>query len=148
KPQRIVSDPISIPVAKHTYVATITPAHGNWQTKVTLSVIDVVTAKVLAAKDADSVERGFSAVARFVPLTAHSVRLQVDVTPPPGKPDTIDLDYAALMASDDYGVLASCVWEGEMPGYVNLTPQAQAAYRNAAHFTLRNGQIRQGRGRG
>jgi hypothetical protein len=148
KSERIVSDPIPVPAAGHTYVATITPAHGDWRTKATLSVIDAITGKVLAAGDSDSVERGFSAVVRFVPSTTNPVKLQLDVAPPPGKAETVDLDYAALMPSDDYGVLASSLWQGEIPGYVNLTSQAQAAYAQAANFTIRNGRIRQGKAQG
>src|SRR5262249_52969511 len=64
-PQRIISDPIAVPVTHHTYVASITPAGGNYRTILTLTVLDERTGKVLGMGRSPNVERGFSAVAHF-----------------------------------------------------------------------------------
>src|SRR5262249_22156640 len=61
---------------------------------------------------------------------------------------TLDLDGATLLASDDYGVLASRQWEGELPGGMHLPAAVRKVYRVAADFTLKNGRIEQGRGQG
>jgi hypothetical protein len=146
--QTIVSDPIAIPSAGRLYTATITPAHsGSWNTQVALSVIDDVTGQVLAS-GTGSAYRGFSAVATFYAATTDAVRLQVVATPPTGQADSLDLDYAALTASFDYGVLASDLWSGSLPGYRNLPAGAQSGYHFARNFTVRNGVVAQGQGGG
>lgn len=146
--QRIVSEPVAIPQAGRTYTATVTPSGVDARSTVRLSVLDAVTGEVLAAATSDRAARGFSAVAQFTPPTTHRVRLQIDVTPPAGVKDSIDLDAATLTASHDYGILASASWHDGVPGLVNLPPEAQSAYQNAANFTLRNGTVRQGQGDG
>jgi hypothetical protein len=147
--QTILSDPITIPQAGHLYTATITPAHTNsWLTTVTLSVVDAVTGQVLATGSSANPYRGFSAVTTFYATTSDPVRLRVDVTPPAGQTDSVDLDYAQLTPSFDYGVLASHQWWGNVPGYANLPPGVQSAYRNVSDFTVRNGSIVQGKANG
>jgi hypothetical protein len=146
--QTIVSAPIAIPRSNRQYTATITPAHsGRWETKVKLSVIDDVTGQFLAAGEG-SAYRGYSAVATFHATATHAVRLRVDATPPAGQADSLDLDYASLTASFDYGVLASDLWSGSLPGYANLPAAVQGRYRSARNFSIRNGFIAQGEGRG
>jgi hypothetical protein len=148
-PQRITSADIDIPTAGHAYTASITPVEREWPVaSVTLSVIDTVTGAVLARNSSPDPSRGFSAVARFIPTTTHAVRLQIDVVPPTGQTATLDLDGATLLAADDYGVLASGQWEGDLPGAVNLPTAVRDAYRDAADFTLKNGTVEQGRGQG
>lgn len=146
--QTIVSDPVAIPVANHSYTATITPANVHTQSTVTLSVIDSITGEVLGSGTSHSANRGFTAVAHFTPTTLNPVRLQIDVTPPLGGTDTIDLDQATLTVSHDYGILASDVWSGGLPGYGNLTPEAQATYQQSGNFIIKNGSIVQGQGDG
>jgi hypothetical protein len=147
-PQRITSAPIRIPLAHRSYAATITPAHSSTVPKVSLTVVDSVTGQALGKDVSKAADRGFSAVVRFVPSTTHPVCLQVDVEPNTGAKDTIDLDYASLGYSDDYGILASFQWSGQLPGFVNLSADAQKKYRAAADFTIRNGNIRQGQAHG
>ncbi len=150
--QTIVSDPISIPRANHTYAASITlGGRGHWQTKATLSVIDVVTGEVLASGDSANVERGFSAVAHFTPTTTNAVRLELVVTPSDGITTSVDIDYATVMASYDYGILATNQWGPQLPGYENLpanVKDSHGMYGTAANFTVKNGAIVQGQGRG
>jgi hypothetical protein len=148
-PQTITSSQISIPTANRTYVATITPAHAaNSNTAATLSVIDAVTGQVLASGSSPDVNRGFSAVARFIPTTTHAVYLRVTVTPPTGGSDTVDLGYASLSAADDYGILVSQLWSGQMSAYANLSPLAQQEYIRAANFAVENGSLVQGQAHG
>ena len=116
-PQTIVSDPISIPTANREYAATITP-DGNFGTTVTLKVIDTITGQVLASGGSAAVDRGFANVVQFTPTTTDPVKLEVDLTPPAGAAATVDLDYAAVFADNDYGVLAS-------PGGVVLSLTAE-----------------------
>ncbi len=146
--QRIVSDPIAIPTAGRTYAATVTPANPNARSTVTLSVVDAVTGAVLGSGTSSSAARGFSAVAHFTPATTNPVRLRVDVTPPAGVVDSLDLDQATLTVSGDYGVLASRAFSGDVLGYANLPAAARNAYKNAANVTVRHGAIAQGAGDG
>ena len=147
--QTIVSDPIAITQVGHTYTASITPANPATGSSVVLSVVDAVTGQVLGSGASASAWRGFSAIAQFTPATADPVRLQVDVRlPSTGTRDSLDLDQATLTVSGDYGILASDAPIGDFLGLTNLTPAAQASYRNAANFTLENGSVVQGRGNG
>lgn len=146
--QRIVSDPIAIPTIGHTYTATITPAGVNARSTVQLTVIDAVTGAILGTGTSAQTARGFSAVVTFTAATTHAVRLQVDVTPPAGVTDTLDLDQATLTASNDYGIVASRAWGGDIPGFDNLSTEAKSAYKKAANFTVKNGLILQGQGDG
>src|SRR5262249_27312368 len=83
----------------------------------------------------------------FTPKTTHAVRLQVDVAPPSGVTDSLDLDQATLTVSGDYGILASPNGS-DIPGWANLPATAQNASRKAANFTVKNGSIVQGQGNG
>ncbi len=146
--QTILSDPITIPHAGHSYAAVITPAFGNAQTIVTLSVIDALTGQVLGKGSSANPQRGFSAVTQFTASNTDPVRLQVTVTPPAGQSDTLDLDYAAVSASFDRGIMATQAWSGDIPGWSNLPPTVYPSYLLAANFTVRNGHINQGQGNG
>lgn len=152
QPQRIVSDPIPIELAGHTYAATITPARGDYRTHMILSVIDAVSGVVLATGSSANVERGFSAVAEFAPRTTNPVRIQIDVIPPNGITTSVDLDAATLAVSHDYGVIASRNWSGGVQGFANLGSNVQAVYDSSrakvSNFSIKNGGIVQGRARG
>jgi PKD repeat protein len=142
--QQIVSNPISIPVANRTYAATITVAHSSTTPTATLSVIDTVTGQVLGTATAGSVDRGIAPVVRFTPTTTDSVKLQLTVTPNAGATDTVDIDGASVSFADDYGILVSELWSGQMPGYANMSSLAQQEYIRAVNFTVQNGTINQG----
>ncbi len=144
--QSIRSDPITIPSAGREYAATITPK-GPYGTKVTLTVLDAVTGAPLGVGSSPNAERGFAAVAVFTPTTTNPVRLRVDVVPPPGPPAVVALDYASVVASRDYGVMATQIWSGQLPAQLQL-PDILNDYRDASDFTIRNGHIVQGTSRG
>ena len=146
--QRIVSDPISIPLAGHTYTASITPANPNSKVFVTISVIDTATGQVLGSGTSDSAARGFSALAHFTATTTNPVRLQIDVASQYGNTQSVDLDQATLTVSGDYGIMASHAWSGDILGYSNFAGQVGTAYKNASGFTVKNGFIVQGQGDG
>lgn len=146
--QRVVSDPIAVPVTDHTYVASITPAGSDYRTNLTLTVVDDRTGTVLGRGRSPNVERGFSAVAHFQPGASRAVRLQVEVTPPADRAVNLDLDYATVAASYDYGILASNAWTGDIPGWGNLPPTLRGIPRRVRDFTLKNGAVLQGGARG
>lgn len=142
-PQTLVSDTIHIPVIGREYAATITPK-GSSGVVLLLEVLDAETSKVLAASVNANVSRGFGAVAFFTPSVT-AVKLRVTLTPPEAKACSVDLDYAAVLPSGDYGVIASCSSTSQFPPH--LKPTIVAANKKAANFTLRNCIIRQGTGR-
>lgn len=146
-PQRIVSAPIPIPPSLHTHAATITPAGGDYRIALTLSVVDADSGRTLGQGKSRNVERGISAVAHFQPGRAKAVRLVIEATPRPGQTENLDLDLATVSSSYDYGILASNLWSGELPGWKNIEPAVGKLRGRAANFTLRNGTIRQGPGR-
>lgn len=147
-PQRVVSLPVAVPEAGRLYAATVTPAAGNYASSLTLSVVDSVTGDVLANAVSRSVSRGISAVATFLPKTTNPVRLRIDVAPPDGQADSMDLDEATLAYAYDYGVVATQAPADEVLALPNLGQAAQKAYKGAADFTVRNGNVVQGAGRG
>lgn len=142
--QTIVSQPIAIPKANVEYAAVITPK-GPSGTTVKLSVVDASSGVVLASANSRDVNRGFSAFIQFVPTTTNSVRLHVEVTPPTDKTATVDLDYAALIRSRDYGVVASpSPWN--FPKHLQTSPvTANAKYTQG--FSIKGGSVVQGQGR-
>ena len=159
--QTIISDPIPIRLINHTYKATITPGNVNVAdgTSVTISVIDTVTGLVLATGSSANTQRGFSAIAAFTPTTTDPLKLQVVVTPASGVTTSVDLDAATLNVSYDYGIIASAVFSGDMPGsgagILNQPITLQNTYNstrvkmlNGANFTVENGSIIQGQGNG
>jgi hypothetical protein len=146
--QRIVSDPVAIPTIGRTYTATITPSGITAVSVLRLTVVDAVTGAILGTGTSDSTPRGYSAVASFTPLTTDPVRLRIEVIPPPQVTDSFDLDQATLTVSNDYGIVASHISRDGLAGWVNLSPQAQTAYRKAANFTVMNGSVVQGQGNG
>src|SRR5579883_1651045 len=111
-PQTLVSGAVTLPTVGHEYAAAITPK-GTFSTTVRLSVIDAWTNQVLGSGTSPDPERGFAAVATFTPSTSHPVRLIVDLNPA-GTAD-MSLDYAAVTASRDYGIVATQQWSGELP---------------------------------
>jgi parallel beta helix pectate lyase-like protein len=143
--QTILSDPVAIPQANREYSAAITPKGFN--VTVNLTVLDAVTGAVLGRGTSRSPDRGFAAVAIFTPVSTDPVRLQIDAVPNAGTTTTVDLDYASVQPSRDYGVFASQVWLGQGPLQLQ-TSAILAVYRNAAKFTLQNGQVVQGQGHG
>src|SRR5262249_60293911 len=106
-----------------------------------------VTGQVLGNATSASPARGFSAVVTFTPTTTNAVRLQIDVTPPAGVSDSLDLDQATLTVAGDYGILASTNGS-DILGWANLPPAVQTASRKAANFTVENGSVVQGQGNG
>src|SRR5262249_13491422 len=136
------------PMAGRTYTATITPSGVDSTSTLRLTVLDAVTGAVLGSGTSNSTPRGYSAVATFTPLTTDPVQLRIEVIPQSHSSDSLDLDQATLTVSNDYGIVASGISRDGVPGWVNLSPQAQAVYRNAANFTLKNGSVLQGQGNG
>jgi hypothetical protein len=143
--QTILSDPVAIPQAGREYSAAITPKGSNAAVQIT--VVDALTGAVLGSGTSRSPDRGFAAVATFTPTTTDPVRLRIDVMPNPGAAATVDLDYAAVQPSRDYGVFASQAWLGDAPAQLQ-TGSIQALYHSAANFTIENGRVLQGQGRG
>lgn len=146
--QCIVSDPIAVPETDHTYTATITPSGDDYRTIVMLTVLDAQTGKVLGKGRSPNVERGISAVAHFQPGASRKVRLQIEVTPPAGKTHNLDLDYATVAVSYDYGIVASNAWSGDIPGWNNLPATLRGSRKMMSDFTLKNGSVLQGGARG
>jgi hypothetical protein len=144
--QTLVSANVNIPLANREYTAAIT-TFGPSGATVQLSVIDAVTGAVLASGTSSAPQRGFAAVATFTPTTTDPIKLQVTVTPPTGQTATVDLDYAAVMASRDYGVIATNTGSGNLPVQIQ-SAQFLATYLNARNFTIQNGHIIQGQGHG
>jgi hypothetical protein len=147
-PQRIVSGPITIPRSSHTFAAAITPVGNDHRTTLKLSVLDAATSRVLGQGASRNVQRGFSAIAHFVPKAAGAIRLQVDIDPGDGREEVVDLDDAAVYPSYDYGIVATRRWDGEIAGWSNLPPHATRGYRTAANFAVVGGKVAKGGGEG
>ncbi|MFM7149383.1 MAG: NosD domain-containing protein, partial [Gemmataceae bacterium] len=142
--QRIVSDPIAVRPGVHSHAATITPAQGAYPTRLDLTVVDADSMEVLGKGSSQNVERGFSAVAPFQTGATSRVRLVIEVTPPSGKEASMDLDEATVAVSHDYGVLATNMWTGQLPGWDNIVGRVPRLNRRVGNFVLRNGKILQG----
>lgn len=142
-PQILVSDPIQIPTANREYAAFVTPK-GTFGATVTLSIIDASTGAVVPStvKYQSAPDRGFAPVILFTPKTTNPIRLRITMTPPAGKSAEMELDYAAVVTSRDYGVIASPPGH-YLPPYMQ-TPANLAAVARASNFTLRNVSIVQG----
>jgi hypothetical protein len=141
--QTLISSAVAIPAAGREYAATITPK-SSAVASVELDVVDTVTGLTLAQGFSADSDRGFSAVTQFTPTTTDAVELRVIITPNAGATASVDLDYAALFASRDYGILATATWSGNLPSQLQSLP---ASYQDAANFTLENGSVIQGQGR-
>src|SRR5262249_40497553 len=140
--QTLLSAPIAIPEANHTYTASVIPgAGGDWQTTLTLSVVDAVTGQVLGTTSGTGVDRGIMNPVTFFATTTNAVRLKIEVTPGAGTTTSVELDRAAIMRSFDYGVLTTRDWSGDIPGFGNLSAAAQAANRAPSNVTIQGGQI-------
>lgn len=140
--QTITSDWITIPEASREYAATITPrGTSNVQVEVrvladTGSGLQTIASGIAAPSD---VGRGFSAVAQFTPVAGVTqVKIQVIATLASGTSGSVDMDYAALLRSRDFGVMATQTTQ--IPPHLSSI----FGYRNAADFTVRNGTITQG----
>jgi hypothetical protein len=144
----ITSGNLSIPQTGHTYTATVTPVAVNYGSSMSLSVIDAVTGKVLGTAASRDPNRGFSGVVTFVPTTLDPVKFQVTISPPSGQPTTFYIDSATLTESDDYGIIASNQWSGQVPGFSNLPAAVQSAYGGASNIIIRNGALKQGKANG
>jgi hypothetical protein len=140
--QTLVSSSVAIPVAGRQYAATITPRSNNVY-NVELDVVDAVTGQTLATGISQDADRGFSAVTQFTPTTTDPVELKIIITPDPGSTASVDLDYAAVFASCDYGIVATETWPGNLPSQLQSLP---SDYQNGANFTLENGSVLQGQG--
>jgi len=150
-PQTIWSDAISIPVSTRTYKATIVPKGVGFTSTVyatlQLDVVDSVTTLTIASATIDnaSVDRGFIANVGFTPTTTNAVKLKITVTPT--GTTTVDLDYATLTASMDYGIVADHdTWT--FPSQLKNVKAIMDAAGKAAAFTVKNGFIVQGQGKG
>ena len=146
-PQTIWSDAISIPLANREYTATIVP-EGIWPSDATveLAVVDAVTMATIHTYTTDSggVNRGYIATSRFTPTTTNPVKLKIVVTPTGTA--NVDLDYATLTASRDYGIVATPDY-GYLPSQLQTSVITNAAAK-AASFTIKNGSLIQGQGAG
>jgi PKD repeat protein len=142
--QILKSDTITIPQANVEYAAVVTPKSQQYDTTVTLSVVDAVTGVVLGSASSKAPDRGFGAVVQFVPTTTNPVTLQVTVTPASGKTDTVNLDYVSLTPSRNFGVVAA-PWS-TLP--LNLqTDTVKAESGRVTSIVISNGSIVQGQAR-
>lgn len=143
--QTITSEWIPIAEANREYAATVTP-RGTSNVKVEIRVLadtggGLQTLVSATASSAD-VGRGFSPVAQFTPgSSVTQVKLQIVASLVSGTSGSVDLDYAALFRSRDFGVMATQT--SSIPPHL----ASISGYRYAANFTVRNGTITQGAGR-
>lgn len=141
------------------WTATVTPANPNTDnsTAIQILVIDTVTNTTLASAYAVNVQRGFTAIASFVPTTTHPLKLEIIATS--SNPTNIDIDAVELTVSYDYGIIASGAYPGDAPasgiGFSNLPSAIQSYYGSNrtsmlddSNFILQNGSITQGTGNG
>jgi hypothetical protein len=142
--QTIVSSAVAIPSPGREYAATITPKASSAVQSVVLQVVDSVTGQVLSSASSSNAQRGYGIIAQFTPTTTNPVLLKVIVTPTPGMTGTVDLDYAAVTTSRDYGIVATTTYKGALPSQLQWLP---SYYNKAANFTVENGTIVQGQGR-
>lgn len=142
-PQILVSSAVPIPKANREYAATIT-GQGASGMPIFLEVIDTVTGAVLVSSDNGTPSRGNATWAQFTPTTVNPLKLQITITPPEGKAASVNLDYAAVMPSRDYGIIASRA----STGVNNFPPHLKPFLVNnpkVANFKVRNGKIIQGK---
>jgi hypothetical protein len=143
--RHIISDAIMIPGGNHTYVATIA-TRGKDIEEVRLKVIDARTGKVLGAFSAKSAAWGYGPVTPFSVPSPGPVKLRIEIEPTPKASGAVDLDFAAIATEGECGIIASgSPWY--FPPYLK-TPRIMAASQRAKNFTLRNGMVIQGHGRG
>jgi hypothetical protein len=154
-PQSITSDPISIPVANHTYAASVAmSAPGGTQNSplgsVVISVYRVSDNALLATGSTGGGWNAEGSLATFTPTDTSPVRLVITITALATSSTTIDLDHVRLTPSNDYGVIASNEWH--FAGYLNLPTPLQNSYGHAASATIMDslgtGAIIQGAGNG
>jgi hypothetical protein len=137
-PQRISSDPISIPVANHTYAASVAMSApgGTQNSPIASVVISVYRVSDNALVATGSTGGGWNAegsLATFTPTDTSPVRLVITVTALTTSPTTIDLDHVRLTQSNDYGVIASNEWH--FAGYLNLRTVSARAQSSRVRAT-------------
>ncbi len=154
-PQSITSGPIAIPVANHTYAASVAMSApgGTQNSPIASVVISVYRVSDNALLATGSVGGGWNAdgsLATFPPTDTSPVRLVITVIALTTSPTTIDLDHVRLTQSFDYGVVASNEWD--FNGYLNLPTALQNSYVHASSATITDsvgtGAIVQGAGNG
>src|SRR5262249_24963166 len=135
-PQVLVSEPVAIPAANREYAATVT---GRGQAQpVALQVLDSASGTVVAKGQPGQAWTGYAAVAQWTPTTTRPVKLRTEVKPAAGHPGVLDLDYAAVLLSQDFGIMTTTTWPAGLPGQYRRLPKL---YQRAANFTLRNGSV-------
>jgi hypothetical protein len=156
--QTVVSAPIPIAEANHTYAASVSmSAPGGTQVNPLADVvIQVYRASDNTLLATGSTGGGYNAngsLATFTPTSTDPVYLKITVTAESGNP-TIDLDHVSLSPSYDYGVVATNEWG--FSGNTNLPSSMQWAgsqgFNRAGAFTITSsvsgGTLAQGRAAG
>jgi hypothetical protein len=156
--QTLISAPIPIAEANHTYAASVSvsAAGGTQNQPLADVVIQVYRASDNALLATGSTGGGYNAngsLATFTPTSTSPVYLKITVTAEWGNP-TIELDDVSLSPSYDYGVVATGEWG--FKGSTNLPSSMQwvgsQGYNNAGAFTLTSsvagGTIKQGNAAG
>ncbi len=157
--QTIVSAPISIPEANHTYAASVSMSApgGTQNSPIGTVIIQVYQVSNNALLATGTVGGGYNAdgsIASFTPKTTAQVYLKILVAASTSSKTTLDIDDVQLTPSYDYGVVASNEWN--FNGYANLPAAVQwggaQGYNNAGAFTvtssLPGGTISEGPGHG
>ena len=149
KPHHLISAPIALPLAERGYSATITPKCDGLYAQclglqVQLQVFDAVTEKPLTLPtSAPNTEHGYSAVIEFTPETVNPVELHVTITSQSWDQAQVDLDYAAVFPSRDYGIVAAQVGDESYPRQL----RGILGTGRVHGLQVRNGRIEQGEGR-
>ena len=141
----IVSSAIAIPQANRDYTAAISvkvPDVNNYTATVALSVIDTVTGAVLGTADSPAADRGYAPTVTFTPTTTDPVELKVTITAVGGQTFIADADYASVVPSGDYGIVASPSWW--LLGTQLQTPTVDADAHQVQSITIENGTITAG----
>jgi hypothetical protein len=146
--QKFLSDPITVPVTRQQHAAIITPSRAHYRTNLQLSVLDADSRRPIGQGRSPNVERGASAVAYFQPGSVRTIRLLVEVSPPPaGEAVNLDLDEAQVVVTHDHGIVATNASREDVPGWNQLIGAVGPLSRRVSNFTLKNGSVVQGRGR-
>ena len=141
--QTITSDPIAIPTANQQYTATISADTVNYS-NVSVAVVDCVTGAVLASTPGSYL----GGAVQFTPTTTDLVCLQISVNP--SQMDTVEVSYASLSVSQDYGVVASPAWY-YLPSQISSLSDwstIQNLMGSSQNLTICNGNIVQGQANG
>lgn len=144
-PITIVSPAYPIGAINREYIGTVTLKGSPWNVSASLAVVDTVTGLTLASATSNQTGRGFALQKAFTPSAANPIQLSITITPPAGATEAIDIGYAQVLPSRDYGVVAS-----PTPFAFPEQLKSYTAAKNANGFTLQGpGRIVQaGRGLG